>query len=73
MGQNVDNNNTSGYYYKELKIQRYNQSWIPSGRIINKIDPWCVENLKGQFAIFHDSQYFEFEEDLIMFTLRWDQ
>jgi hypothetical protein len=32
---------------------------------------WCLENLEGQFACMGNYWYFEKEEDVTMFILRW--
>lgn len=37
---------------------------------LHLIKPWCEENLIGKYDVSVVS-YFEFEEDSILFTLRW--
>ncbi len=36
----------------------------------SSIDNWCEENLKGKYDLEFYC-YFEFEEDSVMFALRW--
>lgn len=37
----------------------------------SKINNWCDKNLIGRCTVYHSEVYFEFEEDSVMFALRW--
>ena len=38
----------------------------------NEVDTnWCLENLEGEFTCMGNYWYFEREEDVTMFLLRW--
>ncbi len=57
--------------WHNCRINKMYNVWNVSPNVTNEVYRWASRNLIGRYELTVGTGYFEFEEDKVLFVLRW--